>query len=107
MSGNIWEWCLDYYQTDFYRDCVDGVGDIKRQGKGLEYKTKGYIEDPVCCDKSYSAHVFRGGSWLFSEKESRVTSANYWIDDDSDNDLGFRLVLSNNNIDLSKFQNKK
>lgn len=107
MSGNIWEWCLDYYQTDFYRDCVDGVGDIERQGKGQEYKTKGYIEDPVCCDNSYSAHVFRGGSWLFSEKESRVTSVNYWIDDDSDNDLGFRLVLSNNSINLGKFQDKK
>lgn len=107
MSGNIWEWCLDYYQINFYQDCVAGVGDIEHQGKGLEYKTKGYIEDPVCCDNSYSAHVFRGGSWLFSEKESRVTSVNYWIDDDSDNDLGFRLVLSNNKIDLDKFQDKR
>ena len=104
MSGNIWEWCLDYYQTDFYKDCITGAGNIKQQGKDQEYKTKGYIEDPVCYDKSYSAHVFRGGSWLFSEIDCRVTSANYWIEDDTDIDLGFRLVLGNNTIDLNKFR---
>ena len=84
-----------------------GLGDIKQQGKDQEYKTKGYIEDPVCYDKSYSAHVFRGGSWLFSEIDCRVTSANYWIEDDTDIDLGFRLVLGNNNIDLNKFKDRQ
>lgn len=93
MSGNIWEWCEDYYQTDFYNDCIEGKGDIAQQGKQDEYRTKGYITDPVCKDESYAAHTFRGGSFRFDAKSCRNTSVNFWIDTDTDDDLGFRLAL--------------
>ena len=83
MSGNIWEWCEDYYQSDYYESCVNSN----------EYVEKGYIENPCCRNKGYSAHVFRGGSWKFDTIECRCTRPNYWVDDDEDDDLGFRLVL--------------
>lgn len=83
MNGNVWEWCSDYYQTNFYEDCINSS----------EYEQNGYIENPVCEDKEYAAHSFRGGSWRFDAKNCRCTSVNYWISSDTDDDLGFRLAL--------------
>lgn len=83
MNGNVWEWCSDYYQTNFYATCTDS----------LEYIEKGYVENPVCRDNEYAAHSFRGGSWRFDAKNCRCTSVNYWISSDTDDDLGFRLAL--------------
>lgn len=83
MSGNIWEWCEDFFQTDYYKDCTEKS----------EYKANGYITDPKCMDESYAAHIFRGGSFRFDERSCRNTSMNYWIDTDTDDDLGFRLAL--------------
>lgn len=83
LYGNIWEWCADYYQTNFYEDCSNSQ----------EYRLKGYVENPECKDTEYAAHSFRGGSWRFDAKNCRCTSVNYWIASDTDDDLGFRLAL--------------
>lgn len=83
LNGNVWEWCSDYYQTNFYEDCVNSS----------EYEHNGYIENPICEDNEYAAHSFRGGSWRFDAKNCRCTSVNYWISSDTDDDLGFRLAL--------------
>lgn len=73
MSGNIWEWCHDFYVWDMY--------------------DKGNVIDPLAPSKGYAAHVFRGGSWRSTEWDCRSTRANFWIATHKSNDLGFRLVL--------------
>ena len=73
MSGNIWEWCHDFYVWDMY--------------------DKGNVIDPLAPSKGYAAHVFRGGSWRSTEWDCRCTRANFWIATHKSNDLGFRLVL--------------
>jgi len=86
MSGNVWEWIEDKYQADFYEECKSSP----------EYKKYGYNLNPKCSNPKYSAHVFRGGSYLFDEHECRCTRPNFWVDSDSDVDLGFRLVRIDN-----------
>lgn len=88
MFGNVWEWVEDFYQIDFYARCFQ-----KGNAYYNEYQNYGYITNPVCKDQLYAAHSFRGGSWRFDAKDCRCTSVNYWIDSDTDDDLGFRLAL--------------
>lgn len=72
MSGNVYEWCSDYYDEDYYRSSPSA----NPQGP-----TKGY------------SHVIRGGSWLAYDRGCRVsnrynesTSEKYYY-------IGLRLAM--------------
>jgi serine/threonine protein kinase len=71
LAGNIWEWCLDDFEEDFYK--------------------KSSIKNPICQTNS-SRKVVRGGSFDFIETAAR-TSFRFSADKDSfENNIGFRVV---------------
>ena len=70
MSGNVLEWCQDWYG--------DYSSSSQRNPQG---------------PASGSYRVFRGGSWYFNARNCRVSIRNYCSPDSRDINLGFRLVL--------------
>jgi formylglycine-generating enzyme required for sulfatase activity len=69
MAGNVWEWCLDYYEA--YR------GAPKVDPRGPTAGTK---------------RVYRGGSWKSRFNSLRTTTRGSNVPGFSCNDLGFRIA---------------
>ena len=79
MHGNVWEWCRDRYQKDFYKEPAGA-------------------RDPLCENSRYGSQVqvqvLRGGSWNNEAWFCRSAIRLGFIPPSRDDDLGFRPAWS-------------
>ncbi|MBO7439448.1 MAG: formylglycine-generating enzyme family protein, partial [Bacteroidales bacterium] len=86
MSGNVWEWCRDWYNSQWYKN-IEGGFCPEEHAEVINFKQGNY---------SYSgpARVLRGGSWGEDALNCRVSDRTMNSLSDRVSTFGLRLVLT-------------
>ncbi len=88
MAGNVYEWCLDEYQADFYSSSL-----LRNPIAGANSVTKA-INNFKDNNLTNVSRVLRGGSWNYSARYVRVANRDWGTPTEADSDLGFRCARS-------------
>ena len=82
IAGNVWEWCLDEYDEDFYKKSAkeDSIA-----GEDVSIVSNNFTSVKT-------ARVLRGGSW-YGSFNIRVANRGRFNPDGTYGDYGFRCVV--------------